>query len=321
VESISGIAMADIRRIDLNLLIALDVLLDERSVTRAAEHLALTQPTVSGMLRRLRQLLGDPLFVRTPRGILPTPRAEALAGPLKRLLADAEALVAAERFDPANAERTFTISTTDYMQYAVVMPFVGALRRAAPGIRLAIRPLAIADLAGQLMRGETDLAITIPEFAAPDLVSRPLYRERYVAAVRKKHPLARARGSLEEFCRFDHILVSPTGGGFKGPVDDALATLGKRRNVTISVPSFLLVPPLLRTCDLIAVLPERLLHGRERGLRMFVPPLEVPGFDVIAVWHTRMQKDAAHRWLRELLVSVVQAPHPAAATRQRSLSR
>lgn len=313
--------MTDIRRIDLNLLIALDVLLDERNVTRAAEHLSLTQPTVSGMLRRLRQLLGDPLFVRTQRGILPTPRAEALAAPLKRLLADAEALVAAERFDPATAQRTFTISTTDYMQYAVVAPFVAALRRAAPGIRVAIRPLAIADLAGQLTRGETDLAITIPEFAAPDLVSRPLYRERYVAAVRRKHPMRREKPSLEEFCRFDHILVSPAGGGFRGPVDEALAALGKKRKVVLSVPSFLLVPTLLQTSELVAVLPERLLRGRERELRMFAPPLDVPGFDVIAVWHARMHKDATHRWLREFLVSVVQKPRPAAASRRKPPSR
>lgn len=297
--------MADIRRLDLNLLAALDMLLEERSVTRAAERLSLTQPTVSGMLNRLRDLLGDPLFVRTQHGILPTPRAEALAGPLKRFLADAQSLVAAETFDPRSSECSFTLSTTDYMLHAVVVPLAAALHRAAPGIRLAARPLAVADLAGQLLRGETDLAITAPQFVgAPDLASRKLYGERYVAAVRKGHPLAKSKVTAAAFCRFDHILVSPTGGGFKGPVDDALARLKMKRRVALSVPSFLVVPDLLRTCNWIAVLPERLLRAHAQGLHVFDPPLAVPAFDVIAVWHKRFQDEPAHRWLRGLLAEV-----------------
>src|SRR5499433_684246 len=114
--------MLDIRGIDLNLLIVLDALLDERSVTRAAVRLGYTQPTVSGMLARLRDLFGDPLFVRSQRGLLPTPRAQALAVPLKQLLADSHRLVTRDVFDPANAEVTFTISTNDYMQHAVLVP-------------------------------------------------------------------------------------------------------------------------------------------------------------------------------------------------------
>lgn len=297
--------MTDIRNIDLNLLVALDALLDTRSVTRAAERLSLTQPTVSGMLGRLRRLLNDPLFVRTQHGIRPTPRGESLSGPLKRLLSDAETLVSGDRFDPATAHRTFTLSTTDYMQYTVIVPLVAALRQEAPGVRIAVRPLAIAELSGQLMRGETDIAVTIPDFAAPELLSRPLYRERYVAAVRRDHPLGRKRPGLDDFCRFDHVLVSPTGGSFHGPVDQALAARGRQRNVVLSVPSFLLLPPLLQSSDLIAVVPQRLLDYQPPGLRTFAPPLDVPGFEVIAVWHARTHKDPAHRWLRDRLVAAV----------------
>jgi DNA-binding transcriptional LysR family regulator len=296
--------MADIRGVDLNLLVALDALLRERSVTRAAERLSLSQPTVSGMLARLRGIFGDPLFVRTQRGLQPTPRALSLAAALQRLLADAAALVSPARFDPASARRTFVLSTTDYMQHAVAVPLAAALRRAAPGIRVDLRPLAIAELSGQLARGDVDLAITIPEFAAPDLTARRLYRERYVAAVGRRHPLRGARPSLESFCRFDHVVVSPAGGGFRGPVDDALARLGRRRNVAVSAPSFLVVPALLQATDLIAVLPERLLRGRSRELRIFAPPVEVPGFDVIAAWHARVHDDPAHRWLRDLVAAV-----------------
>ena len=291
--------MLDIRRIDLNLLIVLDALLDERSVTRAAARLGYTQPTISGMLARLRDLFGDPLFVRTQRGILPTPRAEALASPLKQFLAEGRRLVTPDVFDPATAELTFAISTNDYMQHAVLVPFIEVLRREAAKIRLAIKPLIIAGLVDALARGDADLAVTIPEFAMSNLPSRLLYRERYVAAVRPEHPLAKNRSiSLQSFCSYDHVLVSPTGGSFEGPTDEALARSRRRRTVRYSVPSFLLVPELLQIDDLIALVPSRLLRGYGERLTLLRSPINVPGFDVIAVWHPRVDNDVAHRWLR-----------------------
>jgi len=291
--------MGDIRGIDLNLLIVLDALLDERSVTRAAARLGYTQPTISGMLARLRDLFADPLFVRTQRGILPTPRAETLALPLKQFLAEGRRLVTPDVFDPATVELTFAISTNDYMQHAVLVPFIEVLRREAAKIRLAIKPLIIAGLVDALARGDADLAVTIPEFAMSNLPSRLLYRERYVAAVRPEHPLAKSRTiSLETFCSYDHVLVSPTGGSFEGPTDEALARIRRRRTVRYSVPSFLLVPELLQIDDLIALVPARLLRGHGERLTLLRSPINVPGFDVIAVWHPRVDKDVAHRWLR-----------------------
>ena len=298
--------MANIRRIDLNLLVALDALLDECSVTRAAERLALTQPTVSGMLARLRDIFDDPLFVRTQRGVLPTPRAQALAPTLKALLADATALVTPEIFDPETAELTVSISANDYMQFALVVPFIEELRRRAPKVELAVQPLANGDLATGLTRGEADIAITIPEFARPDLLSRFLYEERYVCAVRKEHPIKGKAVTLDEFCRFDHVLVPPDGVAFEGPTDEALSKLGLKRRVALSVPSFLILPDILQTDDLIGVFPERLLRGRTGDLKVFAPPLKIPGFRVIALWHPRLHKDPAHKWLRDLLAAVAQ---------------
>jgi DNA-binding transcriptional LysR family regulator len=291
--------MTDMRGIDLNLLIVLDALLDERNVTRAAARLGYTQPTISGMLARLRDLFGDPLFVRAQRGILPTPRAQALASALKQFLADGRRLITQDVFDPATAELTFAISTNDYMQYVLLVPFIEVLRREAAKIRLAIKPPIIAGLVDALARGDADLAVTIPEFAMSDLPSRLLYRERYVAAVRLKHPLAKSRTiSLETFCSYDHVLVSPTGGSFEGPADEELARIRRRRTVRYSVPSFLLVPELLQIDDLIALVPSRLLRGQGERLTLLRSPINVPGFDVIAVWHPRVDKDVAHRWLR-----------------------
>src|SRR4029077_5968663 len=136
----SDIVMYDIKKIDLNLLVVLDALLDERNVTRAAARLGYTQPTISDMLARLLDLFADPLFVRTQRGLLATPRAQALAVPLKQLLADSHRLVARDVFDPADAEMTFTISSNDYMQHALLVPFVKVLRSEARQIKLAIAP-------------------------------------------------------------------------------------------------------------------------------------------------------------------------------------
>jgi DNA-binding transcriptional LysR family regulator len=301
--------MDDIRKIDLNLLVVLDVLLDERNVTRAAARLGYTQPTISGMLTRLRDLFGDPLFVRTQRGVLPTPRAQALAAPLKQVLADSRRLVVREAFEPTGAEMTFAISSNDYMQHALLVPFVKVLRREANRIRLAIAPAIIDGLSDALARGQIDLAVTIPEFAMSDLPSRLLYRERYVVAVRSQHPLAR-RGAMtiDGFCSYDHILVSPTGGSFEGPTDQALARLRRRRVVRYSVPSFLLMLELLLTDNLVALVPSRLLRENDKRLSVLEPPVNVPGFDVIAVWHPRVDKDVAHRWMRGRLAETAGSP-------------
>lgn len=263
------------------------------------------------MLARLRDLFRDPLFVRTQRGLLATPRAQALAVPLKQLLADSQRLVARGEFDPANAEVTFTISSNDYMQHALLVPFVKVLRSEARQIKLAIAPPIIEGLSDALARGQIDLAVTIPEFAMSDLPSRLLYRERYVVVVRPQHPLARrAAISVESFCNFDHVLVSPTGGSFEGPTDQALARLQLRRTVRYSVPSFLLMSEILQTDDLVALVPSRLLRANNKRLVVRKPPVEVPGFDVIAVWHPRVDKDIAHRWLRSRLAETAKSREP-----------
>jgi DNA-binding transcriptional LysR family regulator len=301
--------MFDIKRIDLNLLVVFDALLDERNVTHAAARLGYTQPTVSGMLTRLRDLFGDPLFVRTQRGLLATPRAEELTAPLKQLLADSRRLVARDVFDPASAEMTFTISSNDYMQRTLLVPFIKALRSEAKQVRLAIAPPIIEGIGDALARGQIDMAVTIAEFAMPDLLSRLLYRERYVVAVRRQHPLARGSTmTVERFCNYDHVLVSPTGGSFEGPADRALAKLKQRRKVRYSVPSFLLVPEILQTDDLVALVPSRLVREHKKQLVVFNPPIEVPGFDVIAVWHPRVHKAMAHRWLRSRLAEIGKIP-------------
>jgi DNA-binding transcriptional LysR family regulator len=296
--------MPDIRKIDFNLLRALHVLIEERNVSRTAQRLSLTQPTVSGMLNRLRDLFADPLFVRTQHGVLPTPRAEALAPGLARLLADAEALVAPQAFDPSMARMDVSISVNDYMQSALVSPFFRTLRREAPGIRLAIRHLEIADLTHMLARAEIDLAITIPQFTDDTLHSQFLYREEYVGVVREQHPIRSKRLTMEQFLACDQVMVSPSEGSFEGPTDVELAGMGKQRKVVLSLPSFLVLADVLERDDLLALVPKRLVTGRLAGLRQIKVPVSVPGFDVISAWHSRTHYEPAHRWIRDRLAQL-----------------
>jgi DNA-binding transcriptional LysR family regulator len=295
----------DIRKLDLNLLKALDALLDERSVTRAADRLSLTQPAVSGMLNRLRESFDDPLFVRAQRGIVPTLRAEQLATPVKQLLADIEGMLQPQNFDPLTASMTIRIASTDYALRAVVVPFLSALRKKAPNIRVSVQPVDHQELQSQLDRGEIDLALVTPEAITPGLHSIALFDESYVCVMRADHPDALDNTlSLDRFCALDHALVSPSGGGFHGVTDEALEKLGRLRRVTVSVSSFLVLPEILLYSDLIAVVPRRLaIHNV--GLTTLEPPVEIPGFRKTLIWHERTHRDAAHRWVRSLMVETV----------------
>lgn len=293
--------MTDIKTTDLNLLKALDALIETRSVTRAAERLGLTQPAVSGMLTRLREMFDDPLFVRTQRGILPTPRAEALALPLRRALSEIEGLLAPDRFDPLKATETIAIAATDYAQKAVVLPLMSILRREAPNMRLSVRPVDRAGLATQMELGDVHMALITPDMAQGAMRSRKLFDETYVCVMRCDHPAIDEGLTLERFCALDHGIMSHDGSRFQGATDEALAALGLKRRVVVAVPSFLVLIEIVRQSDLIALLPRRLVENLE-DLHLCAPPLEIPGFTKILVWHERFQADPAKTWIRERLV-------------------
>lgn len=293
--------MRDIRTLDLNLLKTLDALLDERSVTRAADRLGLTQPAVSGMLARLRKSFDDPLFVRTQRGMVPTLRAEELAARVKQVLGEIEGLLKPVEFDPSTADFTLSLAATDYALRAIVTPFLAALRQRAKKLRVAVRPIENDRMLSQFERGDLDIALTTPETTPADLHARRLFDEQYVCALREDHPsIAKGRLSLDRFCAIDHALVSYAGDSFSGVTDDALAKLRRRRRVVLSIASFLVLPDILRASDLVAVVPQRLVRG-EVGLALVAPPLDIPGFTKVAAWHERTHRDAGHRWVRRLL--------------------
>jgi DNA-binding transcriptional LysR family regulator len=305
--AMEDIGVANIRSIDMNLLCVFDALFDERSVTRAAGRLSVTQPTVSGMLQRLRLAFSDQLFIRSSHGILPTPRAEALAGPIRDLLANAQLLVREETFDPAAAEGTIKLCGSDYLQHAVIAPLIKELRQRAPKLKALVSARPASGVADLMARGEIDLCFSLRELADPDLPSRLLYRDRYLCVARKQHPLKARRISIKQLCAFDHLLVDPPGRSLLGPIDSVLAGLGQRRRVAAAVPSFHVLFELLNSDDFIAFVPERLVRNARYGIRVFDPSLTIPPLEVIANWHPRVSGDTRHKWLREILVEVTGA--------------
>ncbi|MFG1206711.1 LysR family transcriptional regulator [Xanthobacter flavus] len=297
----------DTSRLDLNLLVTLEALLAERNVTRAAARLHLSQPAVSAQLARLRDLFDDPLLVPARRGMTPTAKAVELAGPLRAALDQLRTTLEARDFDPATADLTVTIACSDYIQAAVVMPLVVALRARAPGVRVAVRHLMPELIEQQLASGETDLVLTTPLPTQAHLRAQHLFAETYVLIGRRGHPRLRRGLSIEAYAELEHVIVSPSGGQFRTPVDEGLAALGHRRNVVMSAASFLFIPEIVAASDLVALVPRRLLRDPPARLVMIELPWLAEGFEVDLIWHERTHGHAGQRWLRALIAEVAGA--------------
>jgi DNA-binding transcriptional LysR family regulator len=301
-------AHAELAHVDLNLVLALDALLAERHVTRAASRLGITQSAASHALARLRDLLDDPILVRGPRGtMIPTPRASALAPAVHRILVDLAAVLRGDAaFDPATARRTFHLGTSDYVELVLMPRLVERLGRTAPGIDLFLHTLA--DHGDEsLAAGALDVVVGPPRGAARPAGSyeKVLFDESFTCIVRAKHPLADAKLTLPRYCAASHVLVAPRGtpGSL---VDDALAAVGRTRRIAVAVPHFLVVPHLVANSDLVATLATRVAStfADALGLVQLAPPLALPKFQIAVAWHERNHDDPPHRWLREQLIAV-----------------
>ena len=281
--------------------------MDERSVTRAARRLGLTQQGLSGKLHRMRDLFADPLFVREARGVVPTPRAEELAPRIKTALAGLENIFETRGFDPAVAEGIIVVAASDYALSTVVAPLFKKFRRLAPGVRLSVIPLNTDTLNDQMRSGRVHLALTISSIAPQKSFTQKILEERYLCAVRADHPLADADVDIDTFCNCEHLLVSPNKGDFTGPTDLALARIDRTRRIGLVIPSFAVAGSVLEQTDLIAVLPERMLAAQGRRLHVFQPPLEIEGFELMSVWTERVHQDPLHAWFRKLCHTSMQA--------------
>ncbi|MDN7501047.1 MULTISPECIES: LysR family transcriptional regulator [Burkholderia] len=297
--------MDNLRSLDLNLLRTLNVLLEEHNVSRAAERLNLSQPSVSVHLSKLRRVFKDPLLLPGPRGMRPTARADSLRESLSVALAALnEVMSPLQPFDPYTAALTWKIAATDYSETTVLLPTLPRLREYAPNTRVSVTQIAPRLIARQCEIGEVDLAFHTADEAPAGLRRKTLFQEKYVLVGRPDHPRLKRKVTVSQFCKLDHVIVSPDGGGFVGVTDMTLAQLGLKRRVVLSVPHFTFVQDVLSRTDLVAMLPSRLLKG-ESKLRSVAPPVEVPGYEMVMLWHERSHRDLSHQWLRELIGSSI----------------
>jgi len=293
--------MTNLRKLDLNLLVTLDVLLAERNVTRAARRLHYSQPSISVHLAKLRDIFDDPLLLPGPRGMQPTARAEELLQPLRDALESLERAVTPSRpFNPAESRHTWRVAASDSSGSTILLPAMAALRAAAPATRLAVLDLVPSHIAKQAEQGDIDLAFHTGEGSPPGLRRRTLFAERYVLAGRVGHPRLHPQLTLAQFCELEHVIVSPDRGGFHGVTDDALAKAGLKRKVVLSVPQFLFMMSVLARTDLVAMVPSRLVRGTDM-VQIVEPPVDVPGYEMVMLWHERSHRDPAHQWLRETI--------------------
>ncbi|MGO1079515.1 LysR family transcriptional regulator [Inquilinus sp. CA228] len=307
-----------VQSVDLNLLIALDALLTERSVTGAARRLGLSPSAMSRTLARLRLATGDPLLVQAGRTLAATPYAEALSGRVQALAHDAQAVLrpAAGRLDLAALHRTFTIRAGEGFVELLAAPLVAAITAAAPHVRLRFAPKPDKD-ARPLREGLIDLEIGVLGTSAPEVRTQLLFRDRRVGVARVGHPLLAAGGvTPERYAACSHVVASREGE-FLEPVDDALAELGLKRTVLLVVPGHPDAMRIAGRSDLVAVVPRSCLgnalaadHAANLGLESFELPVRTPEFAISAIWHPRLDADPAHRWLRDTIMAVGREAYP-----------
>jgi DNA-binding transcriptional LysR family regulator len=296
----------DLREIDLNLLVVFNQLLLDRSVSTAAEKLGLTQPAVSNALKRLRAALKDELFLRTSRGMEPTPYALHLAEPvIYALNALQAALTTRDSFDPTSSSRNFQLAMTDIGEMYFMPPLMVALSRVAPNVRVStVRPNA-ANLKEDMESGTVDVALGLFPNLQTGFFQRRLFRHKYVCVFRQGHPVARSPMTLAQFSELDHVGVVAANTGH-GEVDGLLERAGIQRKMRLVVPHFIAVGHILQTTDLIATLPERFAQRCEApfGLATSPHPARIPDIAINLFWHAKFNRDPANMWIRQLFVEL-----------------
>jgi DNA-binding transcriptional LysR family regulator len=306
----TNISVMRLRSVDLNLLVALDALLEEGHVSRAALRVGLSQPAMSNALARLRATFGDALLVRTPHGMEPTARGLELAGQVRQVLNQVERVLTPDTgFEPAHCEHRFVLRMSDLLSRLFLPGIARTLLREAPRAGLEIVHFSPARTVEALETDGCDLALSMGLTHGVSIVRQPLLADRMVCVMRRSHPAAHGRFDLERLLALQHLRVSisPMDSRF---VDDVLARLARRRYVAANVPHWLVVPEVLRATDLVAVMPERfadVLARAEDGFARRDLPLPETAFEWALYWHRRHEGSAPHTWLRELVRNSIQA--------------
>ena len=293
--------------LDLNLLVALDAVLAERSVARAARRLHVTPSAVSNSLARLRAVIGDPLVARSGRGIVPTPRALELAPALARALGALDEAVRGSAFDPASTTRELTLAIADAGQLVRLPRLAAVLDRAMPRARLRVVGIDTLLSSGGLGSPDVDVAIAALPEAPPGVHTRPLYREQTVLAARRSHPRAGARVARAHLGSLRHVEVQVAPGRGYRDLAASYARAGIAREVALVVPSFTAAAAIVGATDLVATLPASLVEvlGKPLGIRAVASPVRGPVVQILLAWHERTEHDPALRAFRELVMRAI----------------
>lgn len=299
----------NLQTIDLNLLLVFEALMDERNVTRAARRVGLSQPAMSNALTRLRRTFDDPLFVRTTGGMVPTPAAQSLIGPIASALASLRAAFEENReFNPAESERIFHLLANDYVEIVLLSPLLAALSSRSNSIGLRFhRPRSLFEPpSSSTLTDSIDLAIGFyPDVLALDssIRSELLWEEKNVCIASDNNTYIRKKISLRQYTEAGHVAVFYKDQG-QGLIDTLLAQKGYTRKSVLQVPHFASVPFAVTGTQLIATIPERLARSFSKQLKLQVlpVPLKLPSFRLTMLWHQRFQNDPAHQWLRRLIL-------------------
>jgi DNA-binding transcriptional LysR family regulator len=296
----------NLKDVDLNLLVVFNELHKHGRVSAAAESLGISQPGVSNALARLRKLLGDELFLRTSRGMVPTPYAERLAQPIADALAALHGTLNARvAFDPARSERAFVIGVNDVGETYFLPRLMRALDQVAPGVTIRTVRTTSIDVRDEMERGRMDLAMGFLPGLKGGFFQRRLFRQPYVCIFRQDHPLARSGVSARQFRAAEHVAIVSEGTGH-GVVDEVIARAGIRRRLRLTVPHFMAVGPVLQATDMIAVVPQRFADCAcgPFGLASAPCPVKIPESVINVFWHARNHREAANQWLRQVVVDV-----------------
>jgi DNA-binding transcriptional LysR family regulator len=292
---------------DLNLLLVFDAVMQQRSVTRAGAQIGLSQPAMSHALNRLRYMLKDELFVRTPGGMKPTPRAEQLALPVRNVLNEMQLALEPETFVAAESDRRFALTVNNYAAVVLTPPLVAAVSAAAPAVQLDLRPSGTLDLVAQLDRGDVDLAIGGMDSPGERFNAAPLLEDTFVMVMRRGHPASQRKLSPAAFAALPHLEISSSRED-TGFIDRWLGERGLIRRIALRTP-YLSAAPILVQSDLVATLSRRIAQEfvRHHPLELRKPPYESPRLRTLMLWHRRLDRHPAHLWLRDLIVSVTRS--------------
>ena len=295
----------NLNKVDLNLFIVFDAIYTEANLTRAGQIVGITQPAVSNALARLRETFNDPLFVRTAQGMVPTPMAQNIIGPVRNALQQLRISVQESRtFTPAQANKTYRISMTDLTEAVVLPPLFQRLRRLAPNVTIESMLSRRRDTTKELAAGRLDFAVDAPLNTDPQVRHVKLMEDRYVCAMRKGHPLSKDKISLDEYLSLTHIHISSRRSGL-GYIDLSLGKMGLQRRVALRSQHYLMASTVMLNTDLAMTVPERFARRNELHY-VQLPVNDVPALETHLYWHESTDQDPATRWMREQIIEICQ---------------